>query len=71
VVVRMPNRAPSITEWTFTSLDYPGASETGASGITNGGTIVGTYLLGGMAFPEWRDYTALDYLVLGFRGLWH
>ena len=31
------------TSYTYTSLDYPGASGTGAAGINDAGTIVGGY----------------------------
>jgi probable HAF family extracellular repeat protein len=50
--------------YTFTSLDYPGGSFTGAFSINNGGTIVGTIEAGGLTRGFsliGGTYTALDY----------
>ncbi len=52
------------TTYTYTSLDYPGASGTVAFGINNGGTIVGVYGVGsdthGFSLSG-TTYTPLNY----------
>jgi hypothetical protein len=62
LLASIPKALPE--ERTFTTIDFPGASFTGAIGINSRGDIVGRYLMPGGVFHGFllsgRDFTTID-----------
>lgn len=53
-------------EYTFTTIDFPGAASTSANGINNNGYIVGSYVEGGN--PRGYLFDGIDYTTIAFPG---